>query len=234
MPGPTVPDRLRHLLHGPHPALPRPLDALSERWAGLRPRVRALLVVGAALTIAAGVQVRMNVADNRWGGAPVDAWVATDGLAVGSAPEGLRRVALPPAVLPAEAVRDPVDARAVLALALPAGAVLTRAHLDSRGPAAGLPDDLRVVPVPVEEGWGVTAGGWVDVWVLGAGEEPSALVARSRPVVEVRDTASATTALIGLHRGGEVAATTTGLALGQVLLAHAPPPTAGGRHRGSR
>lgn len=234
MPPPTPLRRLDRLLHGPRPALPRPLDAVSDRWAGLRPRVRVLVAAGAVLVLAAGVQARVNAADDRWGGAPVDVWVATEDLPVGAPPTGLRRVALPPVGVPPEAVSGPVHAGAVLALALPAGAVLTGAHLDARGPAAGLHEQLRVVPVPVEEGWAVTAGGWVDVWVLGAGEEPAALVARSRPVVDVRHGTSATTALIALDQDAEVAAATTGLALGRVLLAHAPPPPGEGRRPASR
>lgn len=224
---PTAPGPLHRLLHGPYPSLPRPVDVLCERWAGLRPRVRALLAIGAALAVAAGVQARVHAADTRWGGAPVAAWVATADLPVGGAPEALHQVELPPTVMPPEAVAGPIDPGAVLSLALPEGAVLTEAHLDARGPAAGLPGRLRVVPVPVEQGWGVTAGGWVDVWVLGAGEDPATLVARSRPVVDVRETPSATIALLGLDHATEVADATTGLALGQVLLAHAPPPLPG-------
>ena len=61
------------------------------------------------------------------------------------------------------------------------------------------------------------------MWVLGAGRRPATLVARSSPVLEVRDDGVAVTALVGLGTR-QVAAATSGLALGRVLLAHAPPP----------
>ncbi|HWB72454.1 MAG TPA: hypothetical protein VG452_09555, partial [Egibacteraceae bacterium] len=66
--------------------------------------------------------------------------------------------------------------------------------------------------------------GWVDVWVLGAGDAPARLVARARPVLQVRGEGPASTALVGLHVD-EVGEATAGLALGRVLLAHAPPPS---------
>ena len=145
---------------------------------------------------------------------------ATGHLPAGSPPTGLERVALPPAAVPPGAVRSPPEG-AVLALPLPAGSVLTQAHVDPHGPAAGLPPELRAVPVPVEPGWRVEPGGWVDVWVLGAGDEPSRLVARSRSVLQVREERGELTALVALHRD-EVAPVTAGLALGMILLAHTP------------
>jgi hypothetical protein len=204
-------------------AWPRPFDALAERWARLRPRTRTLLTVAACVALVALVDARVRAAEARWGGAPVDALIATRALAVGVAPEDLRGVQLPPGAVPADALHA-IPADAVLAFALPAGAVLTAAHLDVQGPAAGLPAQERAVPVPVEAGWGIAAGGWVDVWVLGGGEDASTLVASSRPVLEVRDREGQATALVGL-RDDEVAATTGGLTLGGVLLTHAPPPS---------
>lgn len=218
---PGLPPRGR-LLDGPHLALRRPVDGLAERVARLRPRVRALLAALVALTVAAGVQLRVAAAESRWGGPPVTALVATRHLPVGRAPEGLRRRELPPDAVPPGAVAS-VPAGATLALALPEGAVLTGSHLDPRGPAAGLEPGLRVVPFPVEESWAVSEAGWVDVWMLGAGRRPATLVARSSPVVDVRDDGAAVTALVGLD-ARKVAAATSGLALGRVLLAHAPPP----------
>jgi hypothetical protein len=216
--------RLLPGLNGPLPAWPRPLDALAEGWGRLRPRVRVVVVLATLLALATATQARVRAAEQRWGGAPITVLVAEHALPVGALATGLRRVELPPrAVPPDPAPPDATEAGAVLALALPEGAVLTRSHLDPRGPAAGLAPDLRALPIPVADGWGVAAGGWVDVWVLGSGESPAALVARSRPVLEVRGEDSERTALVGLH-AGEVGSTTAGLALGQVLLAHAPPP----------
>lgn len=218
--------RLRAALHGPYPVLPRPLDAASERWSSLRPRVRVLVVLLAAAVAAAGVQARVTAAEHRWGGAPVRVLVATGDLPVGAPVADLRRVALPPEAVPAAALTELPPDGAVLALALPEGAVLTASHLDPRGPAAGLDEGQRAVPVPIQDGWHVTAGGWVDVWVLGSGEEPATLVARSRPVLEVREDGSAPTALVALDGDTEVGPATTGLALGRLLLAHAPSPHA--------
>lgn len=212
----------RRLLDGPHVALPRPVDGFAERVARLRPRARALLLALLAVAAVAGVQLRVASAESRWGGPPVTALVTTRDLPVGRAPDGLRRRDLPPDAVPSGAVAS-VPAGATLALALPEGSVLTAAHLDHRGPAAGLEPDVRAVPFPVEESWAVSEAGWVDVWVLGAGPRPATLVARSRPVLDVRDDGVAVTALVGLDTR-QVAAATAGLALGRVLLAHAPPP----------
>lgn len=214
--------RLDALLTGPHPRLPRPLDAVSEWWWALRPRVRTVATVLALIVLALAVQHRVRAAEARWGGVPRTAYVATQDLPVGAGLDAVRRVRLPPLAVPASATADlPRDA--VLALALPEGAVLTDAHLDVRGPAAGLAGHLRAVPVPTEEGWSVVVGGWVDVWVLGTGSEPASLVARSRPVLDVREDPRGTTALIGMA-ATEVGRTTEGLALGRVLLTHAPAP----------
>lgn len=220
----SLPPRLARALHGPYPALPRPLDAASERWSALRPRVRLLVAVVAVSALAGGVQARVQAAENRWGGAPVRVLIATEDLPVGAPVTAVRRVPLPPAVVPARAVTEVPASDAALALALPEGAVLTAAHLDPRGPAAGLDERLRAVPVAVQDGWVVTAGGWVDVWVLGAGDQLATLVARARPVLEVRTEGAGTTALVGLDGDEEVGAATEGLALGRLLLAHAPAP----------
>jgi hypothetical protein len=220
---------LRHLLTGPLPALPRALDRLAEAWAARPPRVRAVAVVAGLLLLVAAAEVRVHRAEQRWGGAPVPVLVAQRDMGVGEPVDGIRRRALPPrAVPPAALAEAPAGAR--LALALPQGAVLTAAHVDPRGPAAGLPAALRAVPVAIEDGWGVVAGAWVDVWVLGDGGSASRLVARSRPVLEVRDE-QRPTALVGLA-GAEVEAVTTGIAGARLLLAHAPPP--GGAADGAR
>lgn len=210
-------------LDGPHLAWPRPVDLIAERWGRTRPRVRALVTAATIVAVVLAVTVQVRAVKSRWGGSPVPALVATSPLHVGAQAVGLRRVLLPPHVVPQDALHA-VPPRARLAFALPAGAVLTRAHVDARGPAAGLPPHLRAVPVPVVSGWGIVAGGWVDVWVLDAGEEPSALVAKARPVLHVRDDEHETTALVGLD-ADEVAQVTGALALGRILLTHAPPPS---------
>ena len=214
--------RLDSIVRGPHLRLPRPLDAVSDWWAGRPPRVRFL--IGALLVLGAlsAVDAQTRAVDARWGGDPVRVLIAPRDLLVGETLPTMRSVLLPPDVVPPGAVHEPAE-DAVLALALPRGAVLTGAHVDERGPARGLTDGMRAVPLPTEEGWGVVAGGWVDVWTLGTGQEPSRLVASSRPVLEVRHDASGLTSLVGMTEA-EVEAVTSGLALGRVLLAHAPAP----------
>lgn len=183
----------------------------------------ALLVVVALLALDA----RGRAVDARWGGTPQPVLVATRALAVGDTVTDVRTVRLPPVAVPRGAVAT-VGRDTVLALALPEGAVVTDAHVDERGPAAGLAEGMRAVPVPSEPGWGVVEGGWVDVWTLGTGEETSRLVAQRRPVLDVRADAAGLTSLIGLAEE-EVGAVTSGLALGAVLLTHAPAPSPGDR-----
>lgn len=219
--------RLDSFLRGPHLRLPRPLDACSEWWSGKPPRVRMLLAALAVVAAGAVLDARVRAVDDRWGGVPQTVLVATRDLSVGDPVDAVRAVRLPPHAVPPEALST-VGSGAVLALALPEGSVLTSRHVNARGPAAGLDTGLRAVPVPAEEGWGVVEGGWVDVWTLGSGEQPSRLVARARPVLDVREDASGMTALVGLA-DREVSAVTTGLALGRVLLAHAPPPASAPR-----
>lgn len=214
--------RLDAFLRGPHLRLPRPLDAVSEWWSGRPPRMRMLiaaLIVVAAFT---ALDARGRAVDARWGGTPTPVLVATHALAVGDPVTGVRTARFPPAVVPPDAVADVPDG-AVLALALPEGAVVTGAHVDERGPAAGLPEGMRAVPVPSEPGWGLVEGGWVDVWTLGTGDEPSQLVAQRRPVLDVRRDPAGLTSLVGLAEE-EVDDVTSGLALGTVLLTHAPAP----------
>ena len=214
--------RLDDLLHGPHLRLPRPLDALSEWWSARAPRMRTVLAALMVVGLLLGLDARTRAVDARWGGEPRTVLVATEDLKVGDSLTEVRTARMPPAVVPPGAVAS-VDADAVLALAVPRGAVVTRMHVDPRGAAVGLDDGMRAVPIPTEPGWGVVDGGWVDVWTLGTGDTPAELVARSRPVVHVRQDPSGLTSLVGLA-DREVSAVTSGLALGRVLLAHAPPP----------
>lgn len=206
-------------LQGPPLALPPALDRCSEQWWRLPARARALLVLLAVTTLVAGGEVRVAQVRDRWGGPPRRALIAVDDGTVGQAPR-VRPVRLPPALVPPDAPQH-VDDRARLAFALPEGSVLTRGHLSPRGPAAGLPPDLRVVPVPVDPGWDVRSGGWVDVWAL-ASAGRSTRIAQRRPVVAVLSEDDDPSALVALATG-EVAAVMGGLAEGQILLTHAPP-----------
>lgn len=212
--------RLDRFLRGPHVRLPRPLDALSEWWSGRAPRTRMVAVGLIIVATMLALDTRARAIDQRWGGEPRTVLVATEDLRVGDPVRAVRQVRVPPAVVPAQALED-VAETAVLSLALPRGAILTQPHVDPRGPAVGLGEGMRAVPVPTEQGWGVVEGGWVDVWTLGTGDEPSELVAQGRPVVDVLSDPSGLTSLVGLDED-EVAAVTRGLALGRVLLTHAP------------
>jgi len=213
--------RLTRRLHGPHPALPAALDRCSERWWRLPPRVRALALVLAACSLLALDQWRVAQAQQRWGGPARRALVAVEHAHVGDHP-ALRAVSLPPAMVPPGAPQRIAD-DARLALALPEGAVLTRAHMSPRGPAVGLDPGLRVVPVPVPPGLDIGAGARVDVWVLTDAPDRSRRVARGRMVLAVSAADDEDpVALIGLA-AGEVAATVAGLASGDVLLTQAPP-----------
>lgn len=214
--------RLDDLLHGPHLTLPRPLDAVSDRWSGFAPRMRTVLGGLLVLLVLFGLDARSRAVDDRWGGTPRSVVIATADLQVGDALSDVETAELPPAVVPPGALAR-VDEHAILSLALPRGAVVTRAHVDRRGAAVGLEEDMRAVPIPTEPGWGVVEGGWVDVWTLGTGEEASRLVASGRPVVDVIQDSAGLTSLVGLAKD-EVEAVTGGLALGRVLLAHAPGP----------
>ena len=213
--------RLTRPLHGPHPALPAALDRCSERWWRLPARLRVLTIVLAVCSLLALDQWRVAHTQQRWGGPARRALVAVEHAHVGDHP-AVRAVSLPPAMVPPAAPQRIAD-DVRLALALPEGAVLTRAHVSPRGPAVGLDPGLRVVPLPVPPGLDVVAGARVDVWVLTDGPGHSRRVARGRSVLAVSTADDEDpVALIGLA-AGEVAATVAGLASGDVLLTQAPP-----------
>ncbi|MGI8574269.1 MAG: hypothetical protein ACR2MA_02765 [Egibacteraceae bacterium] len=213
------PPRVR--LSGPLPALPEPLDRLAERWARLAPRPRLALVTLTVVILVLLAAWRLAAADQRWGGEPVGVLVAVTDLPVGAQPRVEQR-SFPPVAVPPDALRSVPDG-AVLALALPEGSVLTTAHLSAGGPAAGLAADLRVLPIAVEEGWEIKAGGRVDVWLV-QGERPALLVGAGRPVLALSGEDEARpTALVGLA-ADEVQTVVAGLERGTVLLTHVPSP----------
>lgn len=203
-------------------ALPRALDGLAERWAALPPRARTVAAGLVIALVVAGGEARVLSAEGRWGGPAVAALVARSDLPAGAAPD-VEAVRVPPSLAPPEALTE-VDPDARLAVPLPEGGVLTATHLDARGPGATLDPGVRAVPVPVEAGWGVVAGSFVDVWVLDVGEAPAERVAGGAAVLALDvDDAGRATALVAIDDDA-VAATTTGLALGRVVLAHSPTP----------
>lgn len=215
---PSRPILSRHI-HRPPFALPAPVDRACEQWWRLPPRARAALLVLAVVALVTAAEVRVAHARSAWGGPPRQALIAVRDTMVGEHPQ-VRSVDLPPALVPPDAPQRVAD-DARLAFALPQATVLTRAHLTARGPAAGLPAELRVVPMPVDPGWDVRSGGWVDVWALTA-SGTTTRIAVHRPVVAVLTEDDPPTALVGLA-DDEVAAAMRGLAGGQILLTHAPP-----------
>lgn len=214
---------MRSFLNGPPFVLPRPVDWMSRAWAHLAPRVRSLMVLSIMLTVLAATHLRVVRAESRWGGEPVTAWVATTDTGVGMVPD-LRQVRLPPLAIPPASVTSTQSAMSgrPLTMALPAGGVLTELHTAAAGPAVGLPAGDRLVPVPVDEGWGVTAGGTVDVWIRSVDGDGARLVAAERVVVDVRaDESGDLTALVAIDREA-VPEVTGGLARGSVSLSHVP------------
>lgn len=216
----SSPSRLLPHLEGSPFALPAALDRCSERWWRLPPRVRAVAVLLALALVAVAATWRVEAARRPWGGPARRALIAVEDSHVGDHPS-VRPALLPPALVPPDAPQT-VTGDATLTLALPEGAVLTRSHLSSRGPAVGLDPDLRVVPLPVQAGLGVAPGGRVDVWVLAPPPEGSRRIAEHRPVIGVSHDDDDPVALIGLGTD-EVGAAVRGMADGQVLLTHAPP-----------
>ncbi len=206
-------------LGGPPFAWPAAVDRVAIAWAGLPPRLRTVVVIGLVVALVVGTRVQVQRAEARWGGTPVVVWIAEADTGVGEVAL-LRRVRLPPAAVPPGAVDAPTDEP--LRMPLPEGAVLTTAHTAADGPAAGLPDGTRLVPIPVDAGWGVTVGSRVDVWVEGA-QQGSRLVAPDRSVIEVRgdEGSGHQTALVALEHG-QVPAVTAALAQGAVLLSIVP------------
>lgn len=204
-------------LHGPPLALPRPLDRAAERWARLPPRIRVVAVVVAVLLLGGLQAARLAEAQARWGGPGHAVWRATATTPAGERPT-VERVRLPPAALPPGAVTRRPARDAVLSLPLVEGAILTDAHLSAAGPAAGLPPDARLLPVPVDRDWGIEAGSSVDVWAVLDGREATEPLATARPVVLLRAEGPRPVALLSLHVD-DVAEAAAVLARGRLLLA---------------
>ena len=201
-------------------AAPGVLDRLVRGWYGVPPRLRTVIMLVAVLALLTATRIQVRQAELRWGGPPVTAWVAEADTGVGEVAV-LRRVRLPPDAVPTGALSAATDEP--LTMALPEGAVVTAGHVSASGPAVGLPGDARLVPIPVDPGWGITAGAQVDVWVDDGGTGTT-LVAAGRPVVDVRDTGSGAgraTALVSMARD-QVPAVTAALAQGAVLLSLVP------------
>jgi Flp pilus assembly protein CpaB len=149
---------IRERLAGPLPHLPERLDGLSERWWGLRPRIRVGLTVFACVVLASLPLLR--TARSAWG-PPVPVLVATVDLEAGALLDTAAVVPAqrPASLVPADALQEPTG---ILTMPVLAGTVLTERHR-----AATLPSLLRsgevAVPVPTDLQPHVAAGAVVDL-----------------------------------------------------------------------
>ncbi|MFA9432194.1 SAF domain-containing protein [Egicoccus sp. AB-alg2] len=175
------PPRFVPSLDGTPAALPRSLDALSERWFRAGPRLRLALVVALLVLAATGYVARITTSP--WG-APTPVLVAGADLAQGQdlRAQDVQRARWPADLVPSDAVLDVSDAR--LATAVPAGTVLTARHLASGGVAGALADDQAAVAVPRELLPRIPAGSRVDL--VGAASDGTAnVLAGDVPVLRV-------------------------------------------------
>lgn len=152
-------DRIRALLDGGPPTLPSTLDAVAERWAALRPRVRFAAASAAAVVIL--LVAGAGAARSPWG-PPVDVLVAARDLPAGHvlSAEDLRRIPWPAELAPARTVSP--EGR-TLTVGLLAGAPLGDAHLGDGGLASLLAQDEAAFPLPVEDLAELRAGQRVDL-----------------------------------------------------------------------
>ncbi|MBW3657621.1 MAG: SAF domain-containing protein [Actinobacteria bacterium] len=135
--------------HGPPPSLPDLLDRASERWFGLPPRLRSVLLagVGLLLLLVAGA----GAARSPWG-PPVAVLVTTLDVQPGQAldPATVRTERRPARLVPDDAVRDAgALGRSRAAATLLAGTVLTTRHLAGEDAVTGTLAEGRAA-YPVE------------------------------------------------------------------------------------
>lgn len=213
---------MRDLLLGPPPNGPAWLRGPAERWAHLPPRVR-LALLGLLVLLCAGLMsLRAESLQARWGGPGTPVWRATATIPAGETPQGrLRSVTIPAGVLPHAAVRAGRRIDRPLSAPLVRGAILTEQHLDVAGPAATLSPGHRLLPVPLDPGWGVETGAAVDVWALAGPEGTASMIAAGRPVLRVAREGSRRTALVSLPVD-VVRAAAEAVASGRVILTLAP------------
>lgn len=205
-------------LQGPPLPLPGRLDRLADRWARMPPRVRLLVVVVLLVGFGAMQAGRLAQAQARWGGAGDRVWQATATThAGGDVADFVAPVRLPAAALPPDAVTGPLPDRTVLALPLVEGTILTEVHLAAAGPAAGLPPDDRLLPIPIDRDAGIEAGSIVDVWAVEDAREDPEPIASGRSVLALREDGTRSVALVSVHED-DVAEATAVLARGRLLL----------------
>lgn len=122
------------------------LDALSDRWWGLTPRTRTVLATCLVAALLSGAALRTAASPY---GTPVAVLVAAEDLPAGAEldPSVLQRARWPGELVP-EGYR--LDATGTLTAPLPAGAVLTDAHVTDRGLGGLLDATDSAVPLPAE------------------------------------------------------------------------------------
>lgn len=155
--------RVARLLQGPSPVLPAALDRLCERWACCPPRLRLAFAVAAGLALLA--IAGWGAARTPWG-APSVVLVARADLPAGHVLQSpdLAVTRWPSRLVPPGSPREASSVMGTpLAIGLPAGSLLTSAHVVVGGVAAGLPADHVAVPVKVPEGVTLASGQHVDL-----------------------------------------------------------------------
>lgn len=211
--------RLRDRMAGPLPQLPGRLDAMSERWWGLQPRLRVGLVAFACVLVASLPMLR--TARSAWG-PPMAVVVAAADLPVGTVLDGdtVTRVQRPADVLPPDAL---TDVSGVLTVPVMAGTVLTERH---RAPtvAALVGAGEVAVPVPADMQPAVSPGAVIDLLSAGFDGAGRTIAAGGR-VVQVDGT------WIWVAVPASAAADVAAAALDQRLVLAVRPSGAGDRDR---
>jgi Flp pilus assembly protein CpaB len=160
--------------------LPSWLDRLSDRWWRLSPRARSLVTLALGLAVLAGAGVRAIAAPY---GPPTTVLVARDDLAAGTIVDGdtFRPVRWPADLAPDRPVSD---ATGTLTAAVPAGAVLTEAHVTDDGLGGVVGPGRAAVPLPADLVTEVPVGTRVQV-VAAGGDGAAVVLADDAEVVTV-------------------------------------------------
>lgn len=171
---------------GPPLRLPAAVDRIAEGWWRLTPRTRAAVGVVTALALLVAVVLRLALSPY---GPPAVVLVTRADLAVGTtvAATDVERTRWPVELLPAASPATRAElGSARLAADVPAGTVLTRAHLRDAGPLATLAGGAAAVPIPTELLRGVTPAARLDV-VGVAGDGSGRVLARDTRVLAIED-----------------------------------------------
>lgn len=170
----------RRTTGGPPLALPPVLDRCSDRWWGLPPRLRG--VVLAVVVVLALAAVGRGAARSPWG-PPTRVLVAGTDLAPGDpvAADALTEATRPADLLPDDALAglEQLPAQARVRGVVPAGSVLTRRHLAS-GVAGLLEPGETAVPVARDGHPPLQAGQLVDAVVTTTQGTGSTVATRAR------------------------------------------------------